>query len=190
MALAEIFATQFIQRESARRVGIATNVDWTSHLSAVVAEFAAANGFHAKTKAAHDEFKRAEYFTLDALCLEGAHPQHGASLITFPLPAITVEFENNPAKILYDYWKLLCVRSRLRVLAYIVASDEAESRHVDELTALRSEHASLDGEDLLLGGRNRMAGDPSIGWSVHVWRANGFRRVSVETGRPWSLISP
>ncbi|WP_438003779.1 hypothetical protein WME89_33630 [Sorangium sp. So ce321] len=190
MAIAEFFATQFIRREAAHRSGITGNVEWTRHLSEVVADIATANGFHVKTKAVHDEFGRAEYFTLDALCLEGAHPQHGADRIAFPLPAITLEFENRPDRILYDYWKLLCVRSRLRVLVLIVPSDSAEARHIAELTALRAEHASLDGEDLLLGGRNGMANKPDAVWTVHVWRSGGFQGIKLEEGQPWNRPVP
>lgn len=98
----------------------------------------------------------------------------------FSLPAITIEIENRPGKVGYDYWKLLCVRSKLRVIAFVVPRDEDEQPFVDALGRLRAEHASLDGEDLLLVGRFGMAGmDPSgTGrWSAHVWRVGVFVRL-------------
>lgn len=189
MVLDEIFATRFIEleREARIRLGPATNTAWTSHISGVVAKLGPGLGLHPVTKGTVDQWGRSEYLTIDAMLFESGHPHHSSPQGTvgpfphradeFSLPAITVEIENHPRKVGYDYWKLLCVRSKLRVLAFVVPRDEDEEPFVDALSRLRTEHSSVDGEDLLLVGRWGMAAiDPSGtgDWSAHVWRGGEF----------------
>ena len=192
MALDEIFATQFIRIEHDERlqVGPMGNTRWTGHVSGVIAKLGACLGLHAVTKGTTDQWGRSEYLTIDAMLFDSGHRTHsspqGAAgpfpqrADEFALPAITIEIENLPGKVGYDYWKLLCVRSKLRVLIFVVQEDAEEQPFVDALGGLRAEHSSLDGEDLLLVGRFEMAlKEPkgTGGWSAHVWRGGSFSRL-------------
>jgi len=191
----EIFAMRFIQIENEARLktGPRTNTAWTSHVSGVVAKLGRSLGLHPVTKGTIDRWGRSEYLTIDAMLFESGHPLHCSPQGTagpfphpgdeFSMPAVTVEIENHPGKVGYDYWKLLCVRSKLRVLAFVVPQEEDEQTFVNALGRLRTEHSSLDGEDLLLVGRFGMAWtDPSVtvGWSAHVWRTGAFIRLQIE----------
>lgn len=77
------------------------------------------------------------------------------------------EFENNPKKALYDYWKLLCVHSKLRLLTLIAAEVIRESL-VRALSDLRADHSGVDGADVILFGPIDMA-NGSERWVPYMW---------------------
>ncbi|HTE52127.1 MAG TPA: hypothetical protein VK698_14840 [Kofleriaceae bacterium] len=181
MALAEVFADAFCAEELQRRSPSMDNKGWTAHLSSVVAALAARWSFYGTTKAMPNEFGRSEYFTLDAVMMERGHPRHDVAgkgnWVTFPMPCVTMEFENEPIKILYDYWKLLCVRSSLRVLAFIVGSALSDAApFLKELTAMRLEQQGIDGEDLLLLGTIGMASNGARFLPLF-WRQGAFAEL-------------
>lgn len=178
----EEFARRFAAMEIAARAPC-DNVTWTTHLSSTAALLGAELDLYVTTKAMPNGFGRSEYLALDAVMLEKGHPEHatGFGRASFPLPAVTMEFENLPAKLHFDFWKLLCVRSRLRVFAFVVRRENDIPVAVEKLTLMRGEHPQLDGQDLLLVGLFNMS-TGTTPWSVFVWRDGRFVQPDAPAG--------
>ncbi|MBI5494672.1 MAG: hypothetical protein HY904_06550 [Deltaproteobacteria bacterium] len=130
MTIVEFFRTAFTEAELMQRRASMSNEEWTLHLGRAAAECAGRVGLYCATKGAPDAFGRAEYFTLDVTMMEAGHPTDPVTEVSYPPPAITMEFENLPEKITYDYWKLVCVRSALRVLVYVLPDYETANAAV------------------------------------------------------------
>jgi hypothetical protein len=182
MALAEFFGRQFIAEEFDARTQRRPldNPGWTAHLSRVAAAIGEKAGFYRATQEGKDEFDRSEYLGIDTLYFEKGHRPHGSRGVTFPLPSITIEFENLPNKVLYDYWKLLSVRSKLRVLVFVLPDIRADLPNIlQSLSGMRAEHPALDGEDLLLVGAFGIGNSEAL-LSPFVWRQSNFASLVFE----------
>lgn len=174
------FVNQFLEAEFNNRRPTTSNVAWTMHLSRSAAAAAHALRWAIATKAHKDRapgenWKRAEYLALDAMCWDPTASEHECPLTKrrygYPRPLAVTEFENNPKKALYDYWKLLCVHSNLRLLTLIAAEAIRESL-VRALSGLRADHSGVDGADVILFGPIDMA-NGSERWAPYTWGDDG-----------------
>ena len=183
MSLALDFARGFFEKEPTTRAAgnPETTRAWTEHITKTVSAVIADMGYFVASKWSKDGFNRSEYMNLDAIGMEhGTQPyQIRKKRVEFPMPSITVEIESDPNKNLYDYWKLLCVRSRLRVL-FIHLRCEAD-RHValNVLGQLRQQHhAVVEGDDLLFVGEFGMAKQHGSRYEPCIWRGGAFVPLS------------
>ena len=179
---ARTFVDHFIEAELDDRRPTDSNVAWTMHLSRSAAIAAHKIGWSIATKAHKDRapgenWKRAEYLALDAMCWNPTAADHECPitqrLYPYPRPTAIVEFENDPRKALYDYWKLLCVRSDVRLLT-VIAVETAHDALAVALGGLREEHADVQGVDVVLFGPVNMANGSSR-WRVFDWSVSTRR---------------
>jgi len=134
--------------------------DWTKALTGIVVDVCQQMGWQAAAKWHRADvlpISRSEYLALDAMVFDvGASPSSAA----WPFPAAVFELENSRQddKVAYSLWKVLCVRTRLRVVFCYrrdVAAGSALVRHLAN-TVVGSlpikERVNLVGETLLIVG--------------------------------------
>ena len=99
-------------------------VAWTRYLTQAVIETCQSLGWQAAAKGQRLHTlpeARNEYLTIDVM----AFPE---TQVHWPLPVAAFEMENNQDRIAYSFWKLLCLRSPIRVLfCYRQHSSERDS---------------------------------------------------------------
>jgi len=123
---------------------------WTRHLTQAVIETCQSLGWQAAAKGQRLHSlpeARNEYLTIDVM----AFPKIQAC---WPLPVAAFELENNPDRIAYSFWKLLCLRVPIRVLfCYRQRSSERDSliRMLQD-DILQSMKTTSEGDTLLVIG--------------------------------------
>lgn len=127
---------------------------WTEYLTRLVVRSCAAFGWHATAKghlAGVLPVARHEYLALDVVAFPGSRENH------WPFPVAVFELENSPEdeRVSYSLWKVLCVRTSLRVVF-------AYRRGAAEGTALMAHVAKSVVGSLSIPERMGLAGETMV----------------------------
>ncbi len=154
------YATPLKDASIRRRLG-----DWTRTLTAVTVETCRAVGWQASAKGHHLDLlpiPHFEYLTLDVMAFEA-----GETGWRFPSAVLELENSQDNDRIAYSLWKVLCVRSGLRVVfCYRQHTDEGPAlirflREEVVQTMPLMERVNLSGQTLVvIGNRDDAATFP------------------------------
>lgn len=129
-----------------------------------------------------------EFLTIDAMFIDNVEYEHGVKgkrdEDVFALPRAVVELENSPKfeKVAYCLWKLLCIRSPIRVLACYQKGERYISDLVKYLQDAIWERGLMkdDSGDLLVIIGNESAPE-DYKWeeyfSVYEWRRDSLEKI-------------
>jgi len=157
------FENASLLREAALQEDLA---GWTRHLTEAVVQSCGLMGWQSAAKGHHLDVlpvPHCEYFTLDVV----AFPPSSGGNWQFPIAAMELENSRDNQRIAYALWKLLCIRTDLRVVfCYRRLSEQAPElvrylqQQVIEAMPLAS-RINLEGETLVVVGvRNDSASFP------------------------------
>ena len=163
---------------------------WTQFMGKVVADVAKNTGCYAamrRKKAGKDEYS-GEYLNIDAIFFDLESydlPNVPDNWDPFVLPRVVVELENSydPNKIAYCLWKLLCIRSPLRILiCYQKGQGKVQGlrKHLTDVTMKGGLMKDNKGQLLVLIGDDSVGED--VSWEdyymVFEWRAGRLAAVT------------
>ena len=134
--------------------------DWTRSLTSLVADVCDQMGWQTAARWHPGDLlpvQRNEYLSLDAVAFD---VRPGITLPRWPFPVAVFELENSRQddKVAYSLWKLLCVRSRLRVLFSYRRDVRSGGKLVHHLTQTVvgsipiDQRTSIEGSTLLIVG--------------------------------------
>ena len=129
-----------------------------------------------------------EYLGIDAIFIDEAEydllKENDKDWDPFVLPRAAVELENSYGfnKISYCLWKLLCIRSPIRVLICYQEESEAvsaSSKHLEDVIWQGGLMRGTDGDLLVIIGNEGVGDDASWGeyYKVFEWRNDGLEKI-------------
>lgn len=136
--------------------------DWTQALTGVVVDVCAEVGWQAAAKWHEGDvlpIARNEYLSLDAMAFDASNQTD------WPFPTAVFELENSRQddKVAYSLWKVLCVRTELRVVFFYrrdVGAGSALVQHLADAVAGSlpiAQRLALTGETMLIVGNRAEA---------------------------------
>lgn len=157
------FEKASLLRDSALQENLA---DWTKYLTEAVVQTCESIGWQAAAKGSKLDtlpIQHFEYLSLDAV----AFSTNPGGKWRYPLAAIELENSQNDERIAYSLWKVLCVRSNLRIVfCYRRLSGQGQnlisylSKEVVKALPIE-DRMSLNGESyVVVGGKNNSATFP------------------------------
>ena len=164
--LAETWYTAFLEvlqshdaARSLREAAAAGRLgDWTKALTGIVVDVCAQIGWQTAARWHRADvlpISRSEYLALDAMAFDGGQDVPGWS---YPVAVFELENSRSDDKVAYSLWKVLCVRTRLRVVFTYrrdVSAGSALVQHLSDVVVGSlpiAERMHLSGETMLVVG--------------------------------------
>jgi hypothetical protein len=162
-----------------------TDEAWTKFLGKVICDVGEKTDCYVamRREEVGDDECSGEYFDIDALFIDNKeYENENNNWDPFVLPSAAIELENNPRhdKIAYCMWKILCIRTQLRVLICYQGSSNKISDLISCLTQVISKGNLLEGNNNNDGELLVLVGDDSLPeetewidyYSIYEWEGN------------------
>jgi len=164
-----------------------STAEWTEFMKSVVSEMGSKMSCRVVQRRKDSEDPSGEHFNIDAIFMDEAEYEFSAQMERygpFSLPVAAVELENAPdfPKISYCLWKVLCVRSSIRVLVcYQRSRDRVQAlrQHLETVIWQGSLMKGTDSDLLIIVGNEKEWRSPSFEtyFTVFEWRNDGLQEV-------------
>lgn len=169
--------------------------EWTEFLGGILSKSAEKMDCYVVKRSIKDKDESGEYLNIDGWFIKNAYyqlmdAQDKNNWDPFVLPSAVVELENSydVKKISYCLWKILCVRSLIRILiCYQPNEDKIVSlrEHLENVIWKGDLLKGTDGGLLLIVGNESIGNEESWAKYFNVFEWRGERLVKIE-GLPWS----
>ena len=168
--------------------------EWTQFLREVMEGIGSEMDCHVVKRQSRTSNDSYEYLNIDAMFIDNTEydlaEEGNAKYDPFVLPRVVIELENNSdcQRISYCLWKILCVRSRIRVLiCYQKNRDDVNSLRgrLEEVIWQGSLMKGTDGDLLIIIDDESVESKASWGdyFSVYEWRSDRLERID---GLAWA----